>query len=99
MKINQNYFFFRINFLTEVFVTDGQDKSIMWADLHGPDSMQFSVLRSLDGTPSDVAFDPVEQKVYWSSKEKKKVSRSDLVGGSKETVIDANAGELNQIGC
>lgn len=59
--------------------------------------MQFSVLRSLDGEPSDIAFDPVEQTVYWSSKEKKKVSRSDLVGGSKETVIDANTadGELN----
>ncbi|XP_063961942.1 uncharacterized protein LOC129269643 [Lytechinus pictus] len=76
--------------IPKVFVTDHQNSRIVWADLHGPERMEFSVFQSLPYKPMDIAFDHVEQMVYWSSKEEKRIWRIDVIGGSKEAVINQN---------
>ncbi|XP_041474142.1 mucin-2-like [Lytechinus variegatus] len=61
----------------KVFVTDHQDKRILWADLHGLQRLKFSVFKTLSGKPSDVNFDTVEQKLYWSDNDNKRIWRAD----------------------
>ncbi|XP_041473726.1 uncharacterized protein LOC121422630 [Lytechinus variegatus] len=77
--------------ISKVFVTDHQNNRIIWADLHGPERMEFSVFQSLPYKPMDIAFDHVEQMVYWSSKEEKRIWRIDVIGVlEKEAVINEN---------
>eukprot|EP00057_Strongylocentrotus_purpuratus_P026231 XP_011680705.1 PREDICTED: low-density lipoprotein receptor-related protein 4-like [Strongylocentrotus purpuratus] len=83
----------------KVFVINHGEGSILWADLHGPDKLQFSVFLDLKGKkPLDVNFDPQEQKVYWSDIDNKQIWRVSLEGQQQEAVTLANSDKPLGIG-